>query len=298
MFKILIWGTGKRADALMKSGCFEENHIEGFIDSAKEIGSFYGYPVWKPEIVYGMVEDIDYVIIATTYYAEIYEELIRNKVPRQKIIFTDCEYKSPYINDDNIVKMVSAKLYERMAIQSSKCIMSMNEKDKTDDRRIIGTSGFDKEKYILDYFRYRTFEFLANEIIDNKVEGKVAELGVFRGDFAKLINAKFKEREFFLFDSFEGFNEEEVENEIQMGRCDKVFKERYVQTTEELVMEKMPYPEKCRVFKGLFPNSVTEEARQSKFAFVSLDVDLEESTYQGINFFYPRIAGGGYFIHT
>lgn len=298
MFKLLIWGTGKRADNLMNCNCFEGNCIEGFIDSKCKVEKFHNYPVLKPEAAYTLVPDIDYIIIATMHYTEIYEKLIENNIPRSKVIFTDCVYEAPYINDDNIVKMISEKLYERMAIQSARCMIGMNERDKTDEERIIGTAGFNEPAYMLDYFRYRTFEFLANEIIENNVEGKIAEVGVFRGTFAKLINQKFWDREFYLFDSFEGFREEEVEKEIQLGRCDRIFKDNYTQTTEELVLEKMLYPEKCRIFKGLFPDTVTEDVNQSKFAFVSLDVDLEESTYQGIQFFYPRIVGGGIlYIH-
>lgn len=34
------------------------------------------------------------------------------------------------------------------------------------------------------------------------------------------------------------------------------------------------------------------------FAFVSIDVDLEESIYQALDYFYPRLSFGGYiFIH-
>ena len=37
---------------------------------------------------------------------------------------------------------------------------------------------------------------MANELIDNGIKGLVAEVGVFRGTFAKLINEKFKDRDF------------------------------------------------------------------------------------------------------
>lgn len=35
-----------------------------------------------------------------------------------------------------------------------------------------------------------------------------------------------------------------------------------------------------------------------RFGFVSLDVDFEESTLNGLRFFYPRLIEGGYiFVH-
>lgn len=298
MYKLLIWGTGKRADNYMKSGYFEENHIAGFIDSARRREQFYGYPVFEPGEAYSMAKSVDYIIVATKYYEEIYRMLIENGIPGDKIIFTDCVYEQPFINDDDMVRKISEKLYKKLAIRSSKCMIGMNEKDKLDSRRIIGTEDYCDEAYMADYFRYRTFEFIADELIDNNICGKVAEVGVFQGVFAKLINEKFKDREFLLFDSFEGFHEEEVTGEIELGRCDEIFKDRYKQTSEDEVMSRLKYPEKCKIFKGLFPDTVTEEVKKSEFAFVSLDVDLEESTYQGIQFFYPRIVGGGIlYIH-
>lgn len=37
---------------------------------------------------------------------------------------------------------------------------------------------------------------------------------------------------------------------------------------------------------------------EDQFVFVSLDVDLEDSIYEGLNYFYPRLVHGGYiFVH-
>lgn len=298
MCKLLIWGTGKRADDYMKGGYFKRNCIVGFIDSSREKEYFYGCPVLEPNAAYAVSKSVDFVIIATKYYAEIYKMLIENGIPRDKIIFTDSIQEHPYINNDDAVRKISEEFYKKLSIQSAKCMIGMNEKDKLDNRRIIGTADYCDDIYRADYFRYRTFEFIANELIDNNVCGKIAEVGVFRGVFAKLINEKFKDREFYLFDSFEGFHEGEITGEMELGRCDEVFKDRYKQTSEDVVMRNLKYPDKCKIFKGLFPDTVTEEVEKSEFAFVSLDVDLEESTYQGIQFFYPKIVEGGIlYIH-
>lgn len=298
MYKLLIWGTGKRANDYMKYKYFEENTILGFIETKPKKDVFYSYPVYSPQEAYNLLKDADYLVVATIYYSEIYKMLMENGIPKEKIILTDFVCEAPYENNEEIVKKISEKLYSKMMMQSAKCMIGMNEKDRTDSRRIIGTAGFEEEAYITDYFRYRTFEFIADEIIDNQIQGKVAEVGVFRGTFAKLINEKFDDRELFLFDTFSGFDEEEVNGEIQLGRCDETFKDTYKRTSEDEVLSKLKYPQKCTIFKGLFPDTVTEEVKKSEFAFVSLDVDLEESTYQGIRFFYPRIVRGGIlYIH-
>ena len=152
--------------------------------------------------------------------------------------------------------------------------------------------------YTQDYFRYRTFEFVAKEILQNKVEGAVAEFGVFRGTFASMINEIFKEKRMYLFDTFEGFLTEEAEDEVKMGRCDTNFILAHKDTSVERLLDNLPYPEKCIICKGMFPASVTEEAANENYCFVSLDVDFEESTYQGLKFFYPRLEEGGViFLH-
>jgi len=77
--------------------------------------------------------------------------------------------------------------------------------------------GLDKERpYFVfenDYARNSTLELCANEIYDKNILGSVAELGVYRGDFAKNINKAFLDRELYLFDTFEGFDERDIETE-------------------------------------------------------------------------------------
>ena len=65
-----------------------------------------------------------------------------------------------------------------------------------------------RNKYIYnyhDYIRISSLELVAKEIYENNIEGAVAELGVFRGRFAQFINQAFFDRDFYLFDTFEGF---------------------------------------------------------------------------------------------
>ena len=38
------------------------------------------------------------------------------------------------------------------------------------------------------------------------------------------------------------------------------------------------------------------ESLEDTFAFVSLDCDWEESLYQGLKYFYPRLREGGYIM--
>jgi O-methyltransferase len=145
-----------------------------------------------------------------------------------------------------------------------------------------------------DYVRVSQLELLANEIYENNVGGSVAELGVYRGDFAKFINKAFPDRKLYLFDTFEGFAETDAEsdrkNRFSSGDQD------FSDTSISLVLSKMDHPENCIVKKGYFPDTAVD--LDTPFCFVSLDCDLYEPMYAGLSYFYPYIStGGGIFIH-
>ncbi|MCI8550035.1 MAG: methyltransferase [Lachnospiraceae bacterium] len=116
--------------------------------------------------------------------------------------------------------------------------------------------------------------------------------------FSALINQKFPDRKLYLYDSFESFNQEEYEKEIALGYAPRGFFNGFKNTSEADVLKIMKYPDKCRIRKGYFPESIKSEDKEEKFVFVSLDVDFEEFTLEGLRFFYPRLVEGGYiFLH-
>jgi len=146
----------------------------------------------------------------------------------------------------------------------------------------------------LDYIRISSLELAAFEIYDNEVKGNVAELVVYKGDFAKEINAAFPDRTLYLFDTFEGFDNRDVSSEVKHGYS--TGKQDFSDTSVDMVLPKMPYKEKCKVCKGFFPDSAKDI--EDKFCFVSIDTDLFEPILAGLNYFYPRLAYGGYiFVH-
>jgi O-methyltransferase len=145
-----------------------------------------------------------------------------------------------------------------------------------------------------DYIRYATLELCYEEIISNNVKGSVAELGVYKGDFAEKLNFLFADRKLYLFDTFEGFDEHDVVIEHNKGYS--MASQDFSKTSVELVKNKMVHPENCIFRQGVFPESAS--GIQDDFCFVSLDADLYEPIYQGLHFFYPRLLSGGYiFIH-
>lgn len=65
------------------------------------------------------------------------------------------------------------------------------------------------------YVRMRYFELVVKEIKKRNIAGVVAEVGVFRGEFAQYINAAFPDRICYLCDSFERGDTIEANTEIK-----------------------------------------------------------------------------------
>jgi O-methyltransferase len=146
-----------------------------------------------------------------------------------------------------------------------------------------------------DYIRFSSMELVSREIYGRKVEGDVAELGVYRGDFASKINIAFPDRKLYLFDTFEGFAKADIEHEEQESFSEMKTND-FSDTSVSLVMKKMTHPENCIVKKGFFPD--TAEGVEAKFAFVSIDCDLYDPILSGLKFFWQRLTPGGYiFVH-
>jgi O-methyltransferase len=138
--------------------------------------------------------------------------------------------------------------------------------------------------------RSATAKRIAQRIIQTRVPGSIAELGVYKGDFARLLNELFADRKLYLFDTFEGFDPKDIEAEKQRG-FPEANREEFADTSAEAVLEKMPYKDQVIVRKGFFPQ--TAEDLEDTFAFVSLDADLYAPTLAGLQCFLPRLSAGG-----
>lgn len=150
------------------------------------------------------------------------------------------------------------------------------------------------DKNYFDYVRLASLELISFEINNKKLQGNVAELGVYKGKFARYINQYFPGRTLYLFDTFEGFNKTDVAKEKQYNFSGG--DQNFSDTSVELVLKQMPYPAQCKPFKGFFPESA--KGIEDKFVFVSLDADLYDPLYAGLKFFYPKLVQGGYiFVH-
>jgi len=152
----------------------------------------------------------------------------------------------------------------------------------------------DNERKILrtdiDLVRVSTAELCAREIESKKLKGSIAEVGVYKGDFASVLNGLFPSKTLYLFDTFTGFDSKDT----QFEKAENLSKstQDFSNTSTELVLSKMEFPERCVVKKGFFPT--TTDGINDTFCFVSLDADLYQPIYAGLVYFYERLEKGGY----
>ena len=141
--------------------------------------------------------------------------------------------------------------------------------------------------------RGRTIKLICDRINDLKIPGAAAELGVYKGDTARLINLYLPDRAFWLFDTFEGFDERDKASGQDGNRP---FREgMFADTSEEMVTRRLPHPEKAVIRKGYFPETAAG-LEEERYALVSLDPDLYAPVLAGLRYFFPRLSPGGMIV--
>jgi O-methyltransferase len=142
--------------------------------------------------------------------------------------------------------------------------------------------------------RAAVIRLLAAEAERRGVDGSIAELGVYRGDMALVLNTAMPDRTLHLFDTFAGFTADDVAEEHRSG-CSKAEAGDFSDTSAEAVLAHLPHAEKAVVHEGHFPETFAG-CEGETFALVSLDADLYEPTAAALPLFWDRLSRGGAII--
>lgn len=146
-----------------------------------------------------------------------------------------------------------------------------------------------------DLVRTSALWLAADEVKRRDLPGETAELGVAEGKFAAVIDALFPGKKLYLFDTFKGFPEADLEYDKENRYSDQK-PGFYGGVDLGKVLGRMRTPEDCVVRKGWFPD--TAQGLEEQFCFVSIDCDLYKPIYAGLDYFYPRLVKNGYiFVH-
>jgi O-methyltransferase len=137
-----------------------------------------------------------------------------------------------------------------------------------------------------DDIRYATLALAIQRLEHDRCAGAFAEVGVYRGVTSSFIHKQAPDRELYLFDTFEGFPDRDLETAVD---------QRFKATSQEEVAQLIGDTHNIRFRKGYFPDT-TSGLEAENFALVMLDVDLYLPALEVFRFFYPRMVRGGYFF--
>lgn len=298
MKKVVIYGTGKVGKAFYESHNFEGEELVAFVETNPNKESFLGTNIIGIEDI---GENIDIIYLANSYIDTVYECIGRG-IQKQRLILENEMLCKLYCSIEGTLDIkydyIFAMKYERQITKKDEYIvmaaMQRNLKNYGSHKmNILGNSY--TESY--DYNRLATLELLIEEIKQNNINGELAELRVFKGNFSKWINKEFPDKRLFLFDTFDGFDNKDIDIDIENKYSSKEWFDKvknFEETSVSLVLGKMKHPNQVVVRKGFFPDTIPEE--KLKYALVSIDCDLYMPILEGLRYFYPRVNRGGYIM--
>ena len=144
--------------------------------------------------------------------------------------------------------------------------------------------------------RFEVLRQFAEFAYDQKIPGNVAECGVYRGYFAAKMNRCFYDKRLYLFDSFKGFDERDINCERDTGEegflsggFNKVG--LFSNTLVNEVIANMPFVDNIVIKKGWVPETFI--GVEDQFCFVNLDMDLYQPMHESLRFFWDKMVLGG-----
>jgi len=166
------------------------------------------------------------------------------------------------------------------------------------------------ERNYPDKVRFFNWWFQVERLKRDVVLGDFAELGVYKGESAKILHRMDPSRKFQLYDTFEGFKEEDLKDET--GEAAAYTTRNFADTSLEAVKRYLGESGQFVYHMGRFPESAVSGQRSGvsgsepsdrrpptadrQLALVNLDVDLYNPTKSGLEYFYPLLSPGGVII--
>ena len=271
---IYVWGTGCGASELIGRGLSPER-ISAFVDSFPGSPEFLGRPVLLPEKI--PVSDCDLLIVTIRHAEAVAQTCSGLGISEDRCLFLK---NSTSLSDRNARSRQAAK-----ALLGETLLEALLPRQQVVPTPVsLWDSLLPPEALGSDYVRLAALELLCRRL--QGVPGAAAELGVYRGGFARCINQLLPERKLYLFDSFQGFAPDSGAGEA--------FQAAHENTSAAQVLSALPYPEQAVVKPGFFPESL--DGLEETFCLVSLDVDFEGATLEGLRYFCPRLSPGGYLL--
>lgn len=269
---IYIWGTGCGASELLERG-LQLEQVSGFVDSFPGGSSFLGKPVILPQEL--NMDGCDLLIISARHADQIATQCQTLGIPAEKCLYLKNNCTLQDRNAGSVAENILGRALLEQLIPRQRMVTTP---------AALSASALQEQDLSNDYVRLSTLELLCRRL--GQVSGAAAELGVYRGFFARCINLLLPDRKLYLFDSFEGFAPD--------AGAPASFQAAHANTAVDKVLALLPHPEQAVVKAGFFPDSLN--GLEEKFCLVSLDADFEQVTLDGLRYFWPRLEKGGYLL--
>ncbi len=161
------------------------------------------------------------------------------------------------------------------------------------DPEIVNLIKIIRKEVDLAFYPYEAYTVYSIALSQSKLDGDMAEVGVYQGGSAKLIGEAKGNKTLHLFDTFTGLPSL---SDVDMHFGINFWKENdFNNTSQDKVTKYLSKYNDIKIYPGKFPDT-SEPVTNSKFSFVHLDVDLYQSTLDSLIFFYPRLIQGGIII--
>ena len=138
------------------------------------------------------------------------------------------------------------------------------------------------------YFLLNQIEYIKT----NNIPGLIAEVGVFKGTTARLFHDAFPDKEILLFDTFEGFDERDINHKKEDSKAESG---GWIASISE-VKNFIGSSDLIKIFRGYFPDTTKDIDLNNLYALVHLDADLYSPQLSGLEYFYPKMSKGGVII--
>ncbi|MDP1844459.1 MAG: TylF/MycF/NovP-related O-methyltransferase [Sediminibacterium sp.] len=184
------------------------------------------------------------------------------------------------------VRKVILNIIRKLVDKKNGALVFYNDKDRAAVVDLIRLVRSENKMLLQTNEAYQLYMLVKNTL---KLKAGIAEVGCFMGGSSKIICEAKGEKEFDVFDTFEGLpelNAIDDAGQFQKGQYSASF---------DFVKSYLSKYPNVRLHKGYFPDTAGPIENKT-FSFVHLDLDLYESTLASLHFFYPRMVKGAVLI--
>lgn len=145
---------------------------------------------------------------------------------------------------------------------------------------------------------------IVQEICAKNIPGDIVFVGVFKGGAALYLSALFEQygcdKKVWLFDSFKGFNREQITHEedikaLELFGSDDYFKQLATVQSVTKLFTAFDLIENTEIVPGFIEETLPKQLIET-VAFLHVDVDCYEPTYYALEQLHAKISSGGWCV--